>query len=82
MKKNYKKIKPGYYDFGFFKLDVSDLGKGKRIHINLNRAKKPYTTIQTRTEYCSITEKDKKYTEVWLDKQNKRVVGISVMWDT
>ena len=82
MKKNYKKIKgTGYYDFGSFKLDVCDTGKVKRLHINLNRAKRPYKSINTYTLYESIQEKDKKYTELWIDKQSKQVVGISLMWD-
>lgn len=57
-----------------------DLGKSKRIHINLKRYKKPSKTIQTQTLYSSIEQKDKAYTEIWLDKQGKKVVGIEIMW--
>ena len=89
------------------KLNIMDLGKDKRIHINLKRYKKPlylivltkfmeifkyvlptvfyycmpyFETIQTQTLYSSIEQNDKAYTEIWLDKQNKKVVGIKIMW--
>ena len=61
------------------KLSIMDLGKGKRLHINLKRYKKK--PIQTQTLYSSIEQGDKAYTEIWLDKQNKKVVGIEIMWD-
>ena len=88
--KPYKKInlkeefgngKTVYLDFGIFKMRVMDYGGHKNIHINLNRAKKPYRNIDTYTNYCSIVEGDKVYTEVWLDRQKKQVVGVELFWE-
>ena len=85
LSEEFGKGKTAYYDFGIFKMSVMHYGKSKNIHINLNRAKKPYKNIDTLTLHSSIAEEDKKYTEVWLDlqleRQGKSVVGMELMWE-
>ena len=69
-----KKIK-----IGKAKIRVWKIGNGYNLHINFGRYKK--ADVDTSTIYCSIMEKDKPYTEIWLDKQKKTPIGVEVMWD-
>jgi hypothetical protein len=70
-----KKIK-----LGKSKLNYWRVGVGNHMHINLGRYKKG-KDVDINVVYCSITEKDDPYCEIWLDKQGNVPVGIELMWD-
>jgi len=60
------------------KIEYSDLGIHKRVHINLKRYKKG--KCSTITLYDSILLKDSKYATIWIDKQGKQLIGLEVTW--